>query len=71
MPYGHIAVYGKIQGQAAAAPIRAPVTVSSTSSAGFMEASHNFVSLVAADITRRWYDKTTKAKTSTSLRKAG
>lgn len=52
MPYEHIVVYGKIQGQGAAAPLRAPTTFSATSSAGFMHSSNNFVSTVAADITR-------------------
>lgn len=52
LPYEQITLYGKIQGQAAAAPIRAPTTPSATSSAGFMFSSHNFISTVAADITR-------------------
>lgn len=52
MPYEQITMFAKIQGQAAAAPIRCPTTFSATSSAGFMAASHNFVSLTATDITR-------------------
>lgn len=45
-------IYGMIQGQGAAAPIVAPVTFSATSSKSFMPRSINWVSLVAADITR-------------------
>jgi len=52
MPYEHITMYGKLQGQGAAAPIRAPSTFSATSSAGFMHSSNNFVSTIAADVTR-------------------
>jgi len=52
MPYEQITLFGKIQGQAAAAPIRAPTLFSATSSAGFMHSSNNFVSTVAADVTR-------------------
>jgi hypothetical protein len=47
-----IRFYAKIQGQGAAAPIRAPTTFSSTSFISFMHASNNFISLVATDITR-------------------
>lgn len=52
MPPGQITMYAKIQGQGGAAPIRCPTTYSATSTAGFMHASNNFVSAVAADITR-------------------
>lgn len=52
MPYEQLTLYAKIQGQGAAAPIRAPTTFSATSSAGFMHASNNFVSATASDITR-------------------
>lgn len=52
MPYEHMVFYAKIQGAGAAAPVRAPTTFSATSSAGFMHASNNFVSLTAVDITR-------------------
>lgn len=52
MPYGQITMYGKIVGAGAAAPLRASTTFSTTSSAGFMHTSHNFVSLTATDITR-------------------
>lgn len=52
MPYEQITHYAKIQGQGVAAPIRAPTTFSATSTKGFMFASHNFVSPIAADITR-------------------
>lgn len=52
MPYGQITMFAKIQGAGAAAPVRAPSTFSATSAAGYMHASHNFVSTVAADITR-------------------
>jgi len=52
LPYEHCVFYAKIQGAGAAAPVRAPTTFSATSSAGFMHASNNFVSLTAADITR-------------------
>jgi hypothetical protein len=52
MPYGQITMYGKIQGAGAAAPVRAPTTFSATSMAGYMHSSNNFISTVAADITR-------------------
>lgn len=52
MPYEQIVLYAKIQGAGAAAPVRAPTTFSTTSAAGYMHASHNFVSLTATDITR-------------------
>ncbi len=52
MPREHITLYAKIQGAGAAAPVRAPTTFSATSSAGYMHASNNYVSLTAADITR-------------------
>lgn len=52
MPYDHLVFYAKIQGQGAAAPIRAPSTFSATSMASYMHASNNYVSPVAADITR-------------------
>lgn len=47
-----ITMFAKIQGAGAAAPVRAPTTFSATSMAGFMCASCNYVSTVAADITR-------------------
>lgn len=52
MPREHITLYAKIQGAGAAAPVRAPITPSSTSSIGWMYASNNYCSLVATDITR-------------------
>ena len=52
MPYDQIMMYAKIQGAGAAAPVRAPTTFSATSAAGYMHASNNFISTVAADITR-------------------
>ena len=52
MPREQITFFAKIQGAGAAAPVRAPTLFSATSSAGFMHASNNYVSLVAADITR-------------------
>lgn len=52
MPSEHLVFYAKIQGAGAAAPVRAPTTFSATSSAGFLHASNNFISLTAADITR-------------------
>lgn len=52
MPREHITFYAKIQGAGAAAPVRAPVLFSATSSAGYMHASNNYVSLTATDITR-------------------
>lgn len=52
MPREHITFYAKIQGAGAAAPVRAPITQSATSSLGFMHASNNYVSTIAADITR-------------------
>ena len=52
LPYEHVVFYAKLQGAGAAAPVRAPTTFSATSSAGFMHASNNFVSLTATDITR-------------------
>ena len=45
-------IYGMIQGAGAAAPVVAPTTFSATSCKGFMPRSVNWVSLVAADITR-------------------
>lgn len=44
--------FAKIQGAAAAAPVRAPTTFSNTSWKGFMFGSNNFVSLTATDIAR-------------------
>lgn len=44
--------FAKIQGAAAAAPIRAPTTFSNTSWKGFMFGSNNFISLTATDIVR-------------------
>lgn len=52
MPYDMVVMFGKLQGAGAAAPVRAPTTFSSTSTAGFMHSSNNFVSTTAADITR-------------------
>lgn len=52
MPCEHITFYAKIQGAGAAAPVRAPTTISATSSIGFMHASNNYVSTVATDISR-------------------
>ncbi len=52
MPYEQITLYGKIVGAGAAAPLRASTTPSTTSVAAWMHTSHNFVSQVAADITR-------------------
>lgn len=52
MPYEQITLFAKVQGQGPAAPIRAPTTFSATSTKGFMFSSHNFVSTVAANITR-------------------
>lgn len=52
MPRESITFYAKLQGAGAAAPVRAPTLLSLTSTAGFMHASNNFVSLTAADITR-------------------
>lgn len=61
-----IAFYAKIQGAGAVAPVRAPTTFSATSSIGYMHASNNFVSLIAADITRSGVGAYT-AKLSDSL----
>jgi hypothetical protein len=44
MPYDMVTMFGKLQGAGAAAPVRAPTTFSSTSSAGYMHTSNNFVS---------------------------
>lgn len=52
MPNELIIFFAKVQGAAAAAPVRAPTTFSNTSWKGFMFASNNFVSLTATDITR-------------------
>lgn len=52
MCFEQVTMFAKIQGAGAAAPVRAPTTFSATSMAGFMPASCNFVSTVAADITR-------------------
>lgn len=52
MPREHITFYAKIQGAAAAAPVRAPTTFSATSSIGFMHTSNNYCSITATDITR-------------------
>jgi hypothetical protein len=52
MPYEQITMYAKITGAGAAAPVRSSTTFSATASSAFMHASHNFVSLTAADITR-------------------
>ena len=66
MPSESIFFYAKLQGAGAAAPVRAPTTFSATSSAGFMHASNNFVSLTATDITRSGVGAYT-AKCSDSL----
>lgn len=47
-----ITFFVKVQGAGAAAPVRAPTTVSATSYKSFMLASNNYVSLTATDITR-------------------
>lgn len=52
MPREHLTFYAKIQGAGAAAPVRAPTTVSATSAIGFMHTSNNYCSPVAADIAR-------------------
>lgn len=52
MPYGQITMFGKITGTGGTPPVRSPTTFSATSSAAWMHTSHNFVSTVAADITR-------------------
>jgi hypothetical protein len=52
MPAELVIFFAKVQGAGAAAPVRAPTTFSNTSWKGFMFASNNFISPVAADITR-------------------
>lgn len=52
MPAEMITFFAKIVGTGGTAPVRAPTTFSATSSAGYMAASNNFISLTAADITR-------------------
>lgn len=52
MPNEQVTMYCKIQGAGAAAPVRAPNLLTGTSAAAMSFASNNFVSAVAADITR-------------------
>lgn len=52
MPAGMVVFFAKVQGAGAAAPVRAPTTVSATSWRSFMATSNNFCSTTATDITR-------------------